>query len=88
VFTARVVRLQDGWLVAERPFDSADMAARHLLLLLSMVKWDGDRDEALATLAGGVPIEWKGMSYRVVLPTAITELIEEVRKVGESHGRR
>ena len=84
MFLARIVRMQDGWLVGEREFPAADVAARHLLLLLSMAGWAGNADEAREELVNGVPVEWKGMSYRVVRPTAITELIEEVRKAGES----
>lgn len=82
-YTARIVRMQDGFLAGQREFPTPEIAAAHLLMLLTMAGWQGDRDETAATLAEGTPVHFKGFDYRVLKPSVLAALEEEVRKAGE-----
>lgn len=82
-YTARVVHIQHGTVQGERPLATAEAAAAHLLTLLRFAGWVGDADATAQTLADGTPVDYKGFSYRVLPPTEITALLDEVRKAGE-----
>ncbi|WBP87030.1 hypothetical protein [Kitasatospora cathayae] len=51
--------------IAKRTFDSAELAARHLLILMKADKWTGDESEAVRSLTAGTPLEHKGFEYHV-----------------------
>jgi len=85
-YTARVIRLQSGTVAGERPMPSAEVAAAHLLMLMRADGWDGDDDATATTLAEFTPVEHKGFSYRVLPPTEITALLDDVRRAGDERG--
>lgn len=82
-YRARVIHMQRGTIVGDRPMPTAEVAAAQLLILLRAAGWKGDADETAMTLASGTPVEFKGFSYRVLPPTEVTALLDEVRKAGE-----
>jgi hypothetical protein len=51
--------------ITERKFDSAELAAQHLLMLAEFHGWTGDKGEAVQSLAAGAPLEYKGFEYHV-----------------------
>nr|BEK66819.1 hypothetical protein KPHV_40460 [Kitasatospora purpeofusca] len=50
---------------ASRPFETADMAARQLLVLIRAHGWEGDDEEAVARMLAGESMVFKGFEYRV-----------------------
>jgi hypothetical protein len=83
-YTARVVSLQSGVVIGQRELDSAETAAAHLLVLLTMHGWKGDREATAVRLADGIPEDFKGMSYRVVPPSVVSAFKDELNKLGDS----
>jgi hypothetical protein len=83
-YKARVVSLQTGVVVGQRELDSAEVAAAHLLVLLTMHGWKGDREATAVRLADGTPEDFKGMSYRVVPPSVVSAFRDELNKMGDS----
>jgi hypothetical protein len=83
-YKARVVSLQTGVVVGQRELDSAEVAAAHLLVLLTMHGWKGDREATAVRLADGTPEDFKGMSYRVVPPSVVSAFRDELNKLGDS----
>jgi hypothetical protein len=80
-YKARVVSLQTGVVVGQRDLDSAETAAAHLLVLLTMHGWKGDREATAVRLADGTPEDFKGMSYRVVPPSVVSAFKDELREL-------
>jgi hypothetical protein len=83
-YTARVVSLQSGVVIGQRELPTAEDAAAHLLLLLGMHGWKGDREATASRLADGTPEDFKGMSYRVVPPSVVSAFKDELNKLGDS----
>ncbi|MFF7990323.1 hypothetical protein ACFZDG_11095 [Kitasatospora xanthocidica] len=50
---------------ASRTFETADMAARQLLVLIKAHGWEGDDEETVTVLAAGEPVVFKGFEYKV-----------------------
>ncbi|WP_030244180.1 hypothetical protein [Streptomyces sp. NRRL S-350] len=48
-----------------RTFDTADMAARQLFVLIKAHGWEGSEEDALAVLRDGESLVFKGFEYRV-----------------------
>lgn len=48
-----------------RQCDTAELAARMLVILLKAHGWTGSEQEVVDTLAAGQPVEFKGFVYRV-----------------------
>jgi hypothetical protein len=83
-WSARVVSLQTGAVIGRRELDSAEVAAAHLMVLLTMHGWKGDREATARRLADGTPEDFKGMSYRVVPPSVVSAFKDELNKLGDS----
>lgn len=64
MYIARVTRLRTG-AGAERELDSADLAARHLVMLMVADGWSASPDETARSLAEGDQISHKGFAYSV-----------------------
>lgn len=52
-----------------RTFETADMAARQLLVLIKAHGWEGSEEDAVAALRDGEPLVFKGFEYRVTEET-------------------
>jgi len=82
-YIARVIRMQDGYMVGQRMMPTPEIAASHLLMLLRMAGWEGDEDATAVSLAEFEPVRFKGLDYRVLRPSLLAALEDEVRKAGE-----
>ncbi|MDH6123850.1 MULTISPECIES: hypothetical protein [unclassified Kitasatospora] len=60
-----IARRPDGRVLGERTAETAELAARLVLILAKANGWTGDENEAVASLMVGEPIEHKGFVYEV-----------------------
>jgi hypothetical protein len=59
------VRRLGGAQTWSRSFETADVAARQLFVLLRAGGWDGTEDDAVTALLTGDPLVSKGFEYQV-----------------------
>lgn len=63
-YRASAVNTRTGRVSARR-FESAELAAGNILMLMRAHGWRGDQGDAMAKLLDGKPVEYKRFEYRV-----------------------